>query len=122
MQFLRTLMWVLLAVLAVAFSFNNWTVVAVRLWGGLVADINLPLLLAIAGAVGFVPLYLYHLAATWRLRNRIASLERATADMSAAPAAPPALAPGDTAVTVPVASAATSDPAVDPAPAEPARP
>ncbi|WP_033921644.1 LapA family protein [Sphingomonas sp. 37zxx] len=84
MQFLRTLIWVLLAGIVVAFSINNWVTVPVRLWAGLIADINLPLLLAIAFAIGFIPLYLVHAAGQWRLKSRLSNAERALADLRAA--------------------------------------
>ncbi|UZK69750.1 lipopolysaccharide assembly protein LapA domain-containing protein [Sphingomonas sp. S1-29] len=118
MQFLRTLIWVLLAGIVVAFSINNWVTVPVRLWAGLIADINLPLLLLVAFAVGFVPLYLVHAAGQWRLKSRLANAERALADLRAATAAP-ILA--DTAEPEPAAHVPTPDPIVAPiAPTAPA--
>ncbi|GAA0727370.1 lipopolysaccharide assembly protein LapA domain-containing protein [Sphingomonas japonica] len=89
MQFLRTLIWVLLAVIVAAFAFNNWVSVPVRLWGGLIADINLPLLMGLAFALGFVPLYLLHATARWRAKSRIAAHERTIAELRAATMAPP---------------------------------
>lgn len=125
MQFLRTLMWVLLAGLVVAFSFNNWINVPVRLWGGMIADINLPLLFGIAFALGFVPVMLYHLASGWRLKSRLAQTEQTLADLRALHAAqaepasvPPA--PDDIASLPPAPVAATpvfvpdADPAAHP--------
>lgn len=127
MQFLRTLMWVLLAGLVVAFSFNNWVNVPVRLWGGLIADINLPLLLGIAFALGLVPVVLYHMAASWRLKSRLAQTERTLADLRAVHAAPgdppppiPPL-PADPATAIPTTVTADPDPVAHPTlPLEPA--
>lgn len=93
MQFLRTLIWVLVAGIVVAFSFNNWAPVPVRLWGGLIADINLPLLMAIMFLLGFVPAYLLYVGARWRLKSRLAGVERTLADMRAAQAAEVPVAP-----------------------------
>jgi hypothetical protein len=45
MQFLRTLFWVVLAVVAVIFAVNNWSQVTINLWGGMQADAKLPVLL-----------------------------------------------------------------------------
>ncbi|HTG39733.1 LapA family protein [Sphingomonas sp.] len=88
MQFLRTLIWVLVAGIVVAFSFNNWAPVPVKLWGGLVADINLPLLMGVMFLLGFVPLYFLYVGTRWRLKSRLANAERALADLRAQMAAP----------------------------------
>lgn len=90
MQFLRTLFWVLLAGIAVAFAFNNWTTVPIRLWGGLIADVNLPLLLAVALLLGFVPTRLAMQASRWRWKQRVNALERTVADLTRSAATPPA--------------------------------
>ncbi|MCG7346913.1 LapA family protein [Sphingomonas sp. ACRSK] len=96
MQFLKTLFWALLVGVVVAFSLNNMTMVPVRLWGSVVADVNLPLLLIVTFLLGFVPAYLSLVTVRWRARQRIAATERALADLRAAQATPPAtLAPGD---------------------------
>lgn len=111
MQFLRTLFWVLLAGVAVAFAFNNWTTVPLRLWGGLIADVNLPLLLGAAFLAGFLPMLLTVKATRWRWRQRVTGLERTIGDLARpvpAPAPP---------VTPPAA-----DPVVVAAPAAPASP
>lgn len=115
MQFLKTLFWALLVGVVVAFSLNNMTMVPVRLWGSVVADVNLPLLLIITFLLGFVPAYLSLVTVRWRARQRIAATERALADLRAAQATPPAtLAPGDLpAARVVPAPAATPVHAVD---------
>jgi len=48
MQFLKTVFWVLVAVVAVLFASWNWHPVTVNLWANLQADIKLPVLLLIA--------------------------------------------------------------------------
>jgi hypothetical protein len=88
MQFLKTLLIVFTVGLAVAFAFNNWTGVDIRLWGGLLVDINKPLLLLICFLLGLVPTWLWHKAANWRLKQRLAASERAVADLRATVAAP----------------------------------
>ncbi len=106
MQFLRTLIWVLIAGIVVAFSFNNWAPVPVKLWGGLVADINLPLLMAIMFLLGFLPLWLVHVGTRWRLKSRIASSERTVTELRAVQTAPvPPPVPGDP-VLAPASAAA----------------
>lgn len=76
MQFLKTLFWCLLAFVAAMFTRNNWTTVPVNLWGGLIAEINLPLLLLIVFLCGLLPMLAYHHAVRWRLRSRLATSER----------------------------------------------
>ena len=41
MQFLKTLFWVLIAVVVVLFASHNWFDVTVNLWGDIQADIKL---------------------------------------------------------------------------------
>lgn len=106
MQFLRTLIWVLIAGIVVAFSFNNWAPVPVKLWGGLVADINLPLLMAIMFLLGFLPLWLVHVGTRWRLKSRLVSSERTVTELRAVQTAPvPPPVPGDP-VLAPASAAA----------------
>jgi len=81
MQFLKTLFWVVLAVVAVIFAMRNWTPVTVNLWGGLLVDAKLPVLVFGAFAAGFLPTFAYHRASRWQLRRRLESHERALADM-----------------------------------------
>ncbi|MGN6377200.1 MAG: LapA family protein [Sphingomonas sp.] len=93
MQFLKVLFWVLLTVLVIVFALANWTTVPVRLWGGLVADVNLPMLMLIMFLIGLLPTLLYHHAVRWRLRSRLSQSERTIADLrnaAMAIATPPA--------------------------------
>ena len=76
MQFLKTLFWVLIAVVAVLFASWNWHPVAVNLWGNLQADIKLPLLLLIAFVIGWLPAWLIMRAKLWTLQRRFEALER----------------------------------------------
>ena len=96
MQFLKTLLIVLAVGVAVAFAFNNWTSVDVRLWGGLIVDINLPLLMLACFLAGLIPTWLWQRALRWRAQQRLAANERTLADLRAAVAAtappPPATA------------------------------
>ncbi|NIJ33618.1 lipopolysaccharide assembly protein LapA domain-containing protein [Sphingomonas oligoaromativorans] len=94
MQFLKTLFWVVLAVAAVIFAMRNWTPVTVNLWGGLLVDAKLPVLVFGAFLAGFLPTFAYHRATRWRLKRRLDSHERALADMRGI---------GDMAATHPVA-------------------
>ena len=73
MQFLKTLFWVLLAVLMVLFSVTNWTIVTLNLWGGLQADVKLPVLVIGAFLLGFLPTLLVYGMRAWSLRRRLES-------------------------------------------------
>lgn len=89
MQFLKTLLIVFTVGLAVAFAFNNWTPVDIRLWGGLLVDINKPLLLLICFLLGLIPTWLWQRALRWRLQQRLAASERTVADLRQAVVTPP---------------------------------
>ena len=84
MRFLKVLFWLLLGGVVTAFVINNGDErVSIHLWGGLIADISLPLVLILVFLAGLLPaLFAYH-ALRWRTRQRIAGLERALADLHA---------------------------------------
>lgn len=81
MQFLKTLFWCLLAFVAAIFTRNNWTTVPINLWGGLIAEINLPLLLLVVFLCGLLPMLVFHHAVRWRLRGRLTTAERTVATL-----------------------------------------
>jgi uncharacterized integral membrane protein len=76
MQFLKTVFWVLLAVVVALFSFRNWIDVTVNLWGDIQADIKLPVLLIVIFLLGFLPTWLVMRARIWSHRRRIDAMER----------------------------------------------
>jgi membrane protein YdbS with pleckstrin-like domain len=73
MSFLKTLFWIVAAVIAALFCFNNWTVVDVNLWNGLILETKLPLLLAVFFLLGLIPPLLLWQATRYRLRRRMMS-------------------------------------------------
>ena len=90
MQFLKTLFWVALAVILVLFASVNWNAVTVKLWGGLEADIKLPILILSSFLLGFLPMLVIHRARLWSLKRRLEMHERqGTAVQSVPPASPP---------------------------------
>ena len=102
MQFLKILFWALLAFLAAIFTLGNWTNVQIKLWGGLIAEVNLPLLLLAVFLLGFVPMYLIHHTVRWRLRQRLATAQ-GSIDTLRTPSAPPvSLQQADPLPTTPV--------------------
>jgi lipopolysaccharide assembly protein A len=93
MQFLKTLFWVMLAVVLVLFARANWNVVTLELWGNLQADVKLPVLVIGAFLLGFVPTLVVYRARIWSLKRRLEAQAQAhVANMPGAPtaAAPPA--------------------------------
>lgn len=92
MHFLKTLFWVVLAVIAVVFSLQNWVPVPINLWAGFTAEVKLPVLIVLGVLIGFLPTYAVHRTRLWRLKRRIDNLER-NALLSGTP--PPAAEPVD---------------------------
>ena len=86
MQFLKTLLWVLIAVLMAIIASNNWRDVSLDLWSNLQLDIKLPVLLLAVFLAGLLPTWLVMRGKLWRLKRHIAR------DVPPVPA-PPALAP-----------------------------
>ena len=76
MQFLKTLLWVLLAVVVALFASRNWVPVTLALWGDIQADIKLPALLLLVFLAGFLPTWLTMRAKMWALTRRIEAMER----------------------------------------------
>lgn len=76
MQFLKTLFWVLVAVIVVLFATRNWASVTLSLWGDIQADIKIPILLLIFFLIGFLPTWLIMRAKLWACRRRLDVLER----------------------------------------------
>lgn len=93
MQVVRTILWVLLFVGLLAFSFFNWKPVEVTIWDNLVLETKVPALVIISFLLGMIPTWLLHRGTKWRLNRRIKTLENATrAAAVSAPVATPAAA------------------------------
>jgi uncharacterized membrane protein YciS (DUF1049 family) len=76
MQFLKTLFWVLVAVVVALFLRANWTPITLNLWNDIQADTKLPVVLVIAFALGWIPTWLILRTRIWSLRRRIEAMER----------------------------------------------
>lgn len=87
MQFLKTLFWVILAIVLVLFARANWTQVTINLWGGLLADVKLPVLVLAAFLLGFLPTFLIYRSRLWAMKRRLDSAPVAT--VANQPTAPP---------------------------------
>ena len=86
MQFLKTLFWVILAVAMVLFANANWDMVTIDLWGGLQADVKLPVLVIGAFLLGFLPTFILYRWRIWSLTRRLEN--QAATHVVNAPATP----------------------------------
>jgi lipopolysaccharide assembly protein A len=84
MHFLKTLFWVLVAVVVILFATRNWAPVTLNLWGDIEADVKLPLLLIFIFLLGFLPTWLILRTRIWSLKRRVEALERNRASTLAA--------------------------------------
>ena len=75
MKILRTIIWVLVAIGFLIFAIYNWQPVELTLWQNLVLETKVPVLVLLAFALGFVPLWAYHLSVKWGLNRRVKALE-----------------------------------------------
>ena len=89
MQFLKTLFWIALTVGIILFSRANWSNVTLDLWGGLQADVKLPVLIVAAFLLGMLPMYAFHRARMWGMKRRIEGFERHIAHVVAPNPTPP---------------------------------
>ncbi len=71
MKFLQILFWVILLILIIIFSANNWTPITISIWGGLLVDTKLPVLVVGSLLIGFLPLYFWHRIIKWRLNRKV---------------------------------------------------
>ncbi|MGZ2412899.1 lipopolysaccharide assembly protein A [Sphingomonas sp. F9_3S_D5_B_2] len=88
MQFLKTLFWVLVAVLVALFAWTNWNPVTLNLWTDIQAETKLPMLVFVGFVIGWLPTWLMMRARIWTLRRRVEALDRQRT-MAVAPAAVP---------------------------------
>lgn len=80
MQFLKTLFWVLVAVVLAVFALYNMTPVSVQLWRDLRMDTFLPVLVIGAFLVGVLLVWFPHRASVWSWRRKVDATERKLAD------------------------------------------
>ena len=77
MQIVRTIIWVLIFVSLLAFSFYNWEPVEVTLWDNVALETKVPALVIVSFLLGLLPMWAYHRSVKWSLNRRIRSLENA---------------------------------------------
>lgn len=84
MHFLKTLFWVLVAVIAVLFGVRNWTPVTLNLWGDIQADIKIPILLLFFFLLGWLPTWAVMRTRLWSYKRRLDVFERGRSAVSTA--------------------------------------
>ncbi|NNM75371.1 hypothetical protein HJG53_00405 [Sphingomonas sp. ID1715] len=67
---MKTLLWIVVAVTVALFCFNNWNMVPVNLWNGMILEAKLPLLLGFFFLLGLIPPLLLWQATRYRLRKQ----------------------------------------------------
>lgn len=94
MQAIRTIVWVVIAIMLTIFAVANSQPVSVRVWPGYVAELPLSILVIFVFVLGFLPPFLLSLGNRWRLGRRINQQELTIAQLQSAPTlAPVAVAP-----------------------------
>jgi lipopolysaccharide assembly protein A len=93
MQFLRTVFWVVLAVVGVIFSFNNWQIVSIKLWGDIIVDTPLPILVLVVFMLGLVPTLILHRATRWNLNRKLEAANRNLSETRAIAEPTPVITP-----------------------------
>jgi lipopolysaccharide assembly protein A len=87
MQVFRTILWIIVTAVLVAFVAMNWTHVPVNFWpldNGNYAHFEWPvgIVAILFFLLGFMPMWLLNRAGRWRLKRRISSLENSVRAVS----------------------------------------
>jgi putative membrane protein len=111
MQVVRTIVWIVITAMLVAFVAMNWEHAPVNFWplqnGYLRFEWPVGFVALFFFLLGLVPTYLLHRASRWRLGRRIASLENNLKATSALPLAGPVTAPATSPTALEAEAAAT---------------
>jgi uncharacterized integral membrane protein len=88
-QVIRTLTWIVITVMLVAFIAMNWERAPVNIWplesSYLYFQWPVGVIALVFFLLGLVPMWLIHRATRWRLERRVSSLEHSVRATSAAP-------------------------------------
>ena len=89
MQIIRTVTWIVITALLVAFMAMNWHRAPINIWpldtGYLYFEWPVGIIALLFFALGLVPMWLLHKAGHWRLNRRIHALENSVKANTAAP-------------------------------------
>jgi lipopolysaccharide assembly protein A len=93
MQIVKTIVWIVITAVLVAFVAMNWTRAPVNIWpldsGYLFFEWPVGIIAVIFFLLGLLPTWLLARANRWRLNRRINSLENSVRSASVSPPAPP---------------------------------
>jgi putative membrane protein len=96
MQALRTIVWVAVSIILVAFVAINWTPVRVNFWpleqGYIFFDWPIGFVAIAFFLLGLLPMWLVHRTARWRFQRRIGTLENSVRAASVSTYVPAAAA------------------------------
>jgi lipopolysaccharide assembly protein A len=108
MNFLKTAFWVILAVAIALFTKANWVVpptysgyIPVKLWGDIIIETRLPILIVMAFLLGLLPMWIIARASRWSLRRKLDSAERALASTLTPASSNTASTPPESGITSP---------------------
>ena len=99
MQAVRTLIWVIVAVIITVFAVANAQPVTVAVWPGSVAELPLSILIILVFLLGFLPPFLLNLGNRWRLSRRISQQEQVIAQLRPTTIVAPTVTPATTPLT-----------------------
>jgi uncharacterized integral membrane protein len=89
MQILRTVVWIIITIILVAFIAMNWERAPVNIWpleaGYLHFEWPVGIIALVFFIIGLGPMWLLHRAGQWRLQRRISSLENTVRNAAIAP-------------------------------------
>jgi uncharacterized integral membrane protein len=88
-QIIRTLIWIVITIVLVAFIAMNWERAPVNIWplesGYLYFQWPVGVIALVFFLLGFVPMWLFHRAGKWRWQRRVNALEHSVRTTAAAP-------------------------------------
>lgn len=111
MRFLKLLSLILLVLALAWFAAQNWVPVTVKLWSPYELVVRLPVLLAIAVLLGWLPGAITHSVSRWNLTRRLARTERELEARRAAEAGTPTVSVAPAGVLPPQAQPIVVPPA-----------
>ena len=83
MQIVRTIVWAIIVSALAVFAYANWFRIDVTIWSNVVLNTPLPMIILTSFLAGFLPMWIFHRAARWRMQRRITSLETSQATLIA---------------------------------------
>jgi len=83
LHIVRTIVWAIIVSALAVFAYANWFRIDVTIWSNVVLNTPLPMIILTSFLAGFLPMWIFHRAARWRMKRRITSLETSQATLIA---------------------------------------